>query len=393
MDRITGRAEKRRRTGRKRFLITMLSLSLAAGLSEVTALTAAAAAQNGPGDTDRQEEYLGQERNEKLKDDVLEYSELQDMIRTYNPTVLEVADSYNKTIMDYENAWAELKLYQGRADSDKDDAKDAGNAEQYTYYTAQEQTYKAAASSYYKMLDNMKKTASSTSTQRQTERQMTVAAQSLMVSYETQYELGTVKEQAGTAAAAEVLSFKNQVLAAQASLAEVEANMESIYNSLCLMVGREADGSLQVASIPAADPSRIGTMNLEEDTAKAIGNNYTLISDRHSLKVDSTSSSNYKLRTMEDGEQKLTSKMKRLYEDAAIKRDALEQARTGYEKARINKQQADTKYAIGMLSKDEYLMEELDYVQKEADYKAADLALQQAMDTYDWAVLGIADIE
>ena len=82
-------------------------------------------------------------------------------------------------------AWAELKLYQGRADSDKDDAKDAGNAEQYTYYTAQEQTYKAAASSYYKMLDNMKKTASSTSTQRQTERQMTVAAQSLMVSYET----------------------------------------------------------------------------------------------------------------------------------------------------------------------------------------------------------------
>ena len=49
--------------------------------------------------------------------------------------------------------------------------------------------------------------------------------------------------------------------------------------------------------------------------------------------MDSTSSSNYKLRTMEDGEQKLTSKMKRLYEDAAIKRDALEQARTGYEKA------------------------------------------------------------
>ena len=46
-----------------------------------------------------------------------------------------------------------------------------------------------------------------------------------------------------------------------------------------------------------------------------------------------------------------------------------------------------------MLSKDEYLMEELDYVQKEADYKAADFALQQAMDTYDWAVLGIADIE
>ena len=46
-----------------------------------------------------------------------------------------------------------------------------------------------------------------------------------------------------------------------------------------------------------------------------------------------------------------------------------------------------------MLSKDAYLMEELDFVQKQADYLAADLALQQSMDTYDWAVLGIVDVE
>ena len=210
--------------------------------------------------------------------------------------------------------------------------------------------------------------------------------------YETQYELGAVKNQVGTATAADVLSIKNQVLAAESSLASVESNMESIYNNLCLMVGRETDGSLQIASIPSADLTRLETMNLEEDTVKAIGNNYTLMSDRHSLKADSTSSSDYKLRTMEDGEQKLTSEMKRLYDEVILKRDSLQQAGTGYEKARLSKQQADTKYAIGMLSKDEYLMEELDYVQKEADYKAAGLALQQAMDTYDWAVLGIADV-
>ena len=31
--------------------------------------------------------------------------------------------------------------------------------------------------------------------------------------------------------------------------------------------------------------------------------------------------------------------------------------------------------------------------QAEADYRSADLALVQAMDTYEWAVLGIADVE
>lgn len=50
------------------------------------------------------------------------------------------------------------------------------------------------------------------------------------------------------------------------------------------------------------------------------------------------------------------------------------------------------KYAAGLIGRDEYLMEELQFIQKEGDYKAAQLAQQQAMDTYDWGVLGFADV-
>lgn len=238
---------------------------------------------------------------------------------------------------------------------------------------------------------------------------MTVAAQSLMVSYETlrqqrdtlrkirelyetQYNFGIIEEQTGAATAAEVLALKNLVLSAESSLASVEGNMQSIYSSLCLMVGRDADGSLEIADIPASDLTRIDAMNQEEDTDRAIGNNYTLMSGRHSLKAGSSSGAVYKLRTMEDGEQKLASEMKRLYEDMHLKRDSLEQVWTGFEKALAKKQQADTKYAIGLLSMDEYLSEELDYIQREADDKAADLALTQSIDTYEWAVLGIVDV-
>nr|WP_289707229.1 TolC family protein [Enterocloster clostridioformis] len=380
---------------------------LALMYSAVAAFPAAAAA-GGPGGTEQEELYLGEEANARLKDNVLEYGELQDMIRISNPTVLETADSYNRKMQDYEDAWATMKLYQGRADSDKEEAQDSGNMEDYAYYASQEATYRSAASSYNKMIDSMQ-TQSGTSSQRQVERQMTIAAQSLMISYETlrqqedmlmkmyelyetQYNLALVKEQTGMATATEVLDLQNQVLSCQASMAEVRENMDSIYDKLCLMLGRDTDGSFTIAPIPAPDLARIGDMNLETDTVKAIGNNYTLINSRHSMKVDSTSSSIQKLRTMEDGEQKLTVEMKRLYEDVLHKKESLERTQTGYEKASLGRQQADVKYAAGLIGRDEYLMEELQFIQKEGDYKAAQLAQQQAMDTYDWGVLGFADV-
>ena len=120
--------------------------------------------------------------------------------------------------------------------------------------------------------------------------------------------------------------------------------MAGLYDSICLSVGRDTNGGMVIAEIPAADTKRADGINLEEDTRKAIGNNDTLMSDRHSLQATSTSSSNYKLRTMEEGEQKLASKMKSLYDSVQQKKKALETAATGYEKAGREEQNADTKY-------------------------------------------------
>ena len=82
---------------------------------------------------------------------------------------------------------------------------------------------------------------------------------------------------------------------------------------------------------------------------------------------------------MEEGEQKLASKMKSLYDSVQQKKKALETAATGYEKAGREKQNADTKYSIGMLSQDEYLREQMNYIQRTAEYRSADLAFTQAM--------------
>lgn len=410
--------KKKRKKGLR--LCSIAVLALAGVLSAGTPFLAIAEEQKGspavtigrsigPGAEEKAAEYLGEEDTAKLYDNVLEYSELQAMIRNFNPSVQDVLSGYNQTLEAYANAWDELKFGQAGARTDKEEAKDSGNAEEYASYKVEETTYRQAASSYKRMYDNLQN-ASSTSSQRQTERQQTVAAQSLMISYESlrhqkdalektrelyekQYELTLVKQQAGMAARADVLDAGEKVLSAESSLASVEEGMESIYDSLCYMVGRGMDGSLTIAEIPEADCSRIQSMALDTDTVKAIGNNYTLISERHTSAESATSGAQNKLRKVENSEEKLTIKMKSLYEDVFQKKNELDAAETSWQRAQQEKQNADLKYSIGMLSQEEHIEAEMSYVQAQASYKAADLALTQAIDTYGWAVLGIADME
>lgn len=257
---------------------------------------------------------------ETLTDDVLEYGELQAMIRNYNPTMEEAWFSYNETLQEYADAREQLKFEQWGAYTDTKDAKDSGDTEQYSYYSSEEEIYRSAASTYYTMYDRMQ-SASSTSSMRQTERQLTAAAQSLMISYETmrleadtarkmlelyekEYDLVLAGVQAGTATEADVLEAQDYVLTVQSSLASAQSAMESVYDSLCLTVGRDTDGSLTIASIPEADESRISAMNLETDTQKAIGNNTTLINERHTSAESSTAGSENKKRSVAESEEK-----------------------------------------------------------------------------------------
>ena len=176
-------------------------------------------------------------------------------------------------------------------------------------------------------------------------------------------------------------------------MASAQSAMESVYDSLCLTVGQDTDGSLTIASIPEADESRISAMNLETDTQKAIGNNTTLINERHTSAESSTAGSENKKRSVAESEDKLTIKMKQLYQDVLQKKEERDAAKTAYENAGLQKQAADAKYRAGMISQTEYLSAEMEYIGQTASYRAADLAFEQAMDTYDWAVLGLAEIE
>lgn len=344
-----------------------------------------------------------------LADNILEYSEIQAMIHNYNPSVQQAMASYNANLDSYADAYADLQMAESDASISRKNARDNDDNEDSAYYSMELAIYKASVHVYKKIIDNMQ-TNSSTSGQRQLERRMTIAAQSLMISYESlkhqrdtvkkqhelyekQYQLTQVKLQAGMATEADVLAARKQALSAETALSSIEASLDSVYDSLCSMVGHDLDGSLTIADMPAADLSRADGMNLEEDTKKAIGNNQTLINDRHTLSGATTSGAQNKQRYTAAGEEKLTVKMKSLYEDVLQKKNELQAASTAYEKASQEKQLADTKYSIGVLSEEEYLSAEMSWLSGVAAYKAADLAFTQSMETYDWAILGFAEIE
>ena len=168
--------------------------------------------------------------------------------------------------------------------------------------------------------------------------------------YEKQYELAQTKQQAGMATQADVLSANEQLLNARASLETIQESQDEIYRSLCLMVGQETDGSLTIAEIPSADVSKIDSYDLESDTQKAIGNNYTLMSERHTSSGGTTSGVNNKKRNVAESEENLKIQMESLYNDILQKKQELEAEKTAYEKAVQEKNLADTKYSLGMMS-------------------------------------------
>ena len=340
---------------------------------------------------------------------VLRYEALQEAVHNGNPDVLASIKNYEDRLSQYEQALNELIFERRDAYSERERAADNRDKDLAKSWKTEYDTYTTSITMYRKMRDSMTSHSGQRSL-RQAERQATIAAQSLMISYESlrhqrdtaqkeadlrrrQWELSKTRRTAGLASDVDVLSAENSFLAAASRLSSTEDSLAAAYRNLCYMVGMPDDGSLTIAPLPSPDPARIAGMNLEEDTRKAIGNNTTLISQRKQNRGSSTPVTDVRLRTNAEGEQKLTSKMASLYEAVLQKQQEYNSAQIGWAKAQEAKRISDLKASAGLLGEPEQLSAELDYVSAEASFSAASLAFLQAMDTYDWAVIGMTGLE
>ena len=96
-----------------------------------------------------------------------------------------------------------------------------------------------------------------------------------------------------------------------------------------------------------------------------------------------------KLRDVEYSEDTVRSNIQTLYDTILEKKASYDSALTAYQSGQIAWNAAQIQRQNGSVSQIQYLQLELAYLQAEAGFRCADLALQQALQDYSWAVKGV----
>ena len=229
--------------------------------------------------------------------------------------------------------------------------------------------------------------------------QRTIAAKGVELATAAKQLQDTMQVQ-GMAVDADVLSAASSLSTSQSQLNQLDAGIEQIRKMLCSFTGYDEAANPVFGEVPSADPSYIATVNVTEDKEKAVNNNYNLISLRSQtgggmtdLQIrtsKTTTQTANKLRNVEYSEENVRSNIQALYDEMEEKNASYTAARTAYESGQIAWQAAQIQKANGMLSNIQYMQQELAWLQAQSGYKCADLALQQALQNYKWAVAGVS---
>ena len=231
----------------------------------------------------------------------------------------------------------------------------------------------------------------------QLQSQRTIAAKGVELATAAKQLQNTMQAQ-GMAVDADVLSAAASLSSGQSQLNTLDAGIEQICKMLCSFTGYDEASNPVFGEVPAADPSYIATVNVAEDKEKAVNNNYELISLRGQtgggmtdLQISTSKTTTQianKLRNVEYSEENVRSNIQALYDAMEEKNSSYSAAKTAYESGQISWQAAQVQKANGMLSNIQYMQQELAWLQAQSGYKCADLALQQAIQNYKWAVAG-----
>lgn len=347
----------------------------------------------------------------KLRDNTMEYGELGALIHEYNVTVLNNRDDFFKV---------KDRTQQEISDSYRAQAQSLYDSVQYP--DGSDETQYAIAYSNALSLENMARSLEQKADENvddgqikklqydQVENTLVNSAQTLMNSYwqllenrknlEANIALAkasydAVMTQFGLHAVtqADVNKAQEQVKDAEAKLINMDASIKKTKQSLCLMTGWSYDANPDIMPIPTADVSRIEKMNPTADLEAAKKNNYTLRSDQRKLENTESSTSKETLQnTIKDEEQKAGAALNNQYQAVLQAKADYDQAGTDYDLEAKNMTASQTKYQLGMISAVDYMKAQVSFVEKETNKAVKDLALQQAMTNYDWAVNGLLSL-
>lgn len=383
---------------------TLTALSLAGVMSASSLMCAFADGPADPATTDRQA---------RLKDNVLEYDEIYDLVNTYNTTVQNNNRSYNSMSKESLNELAdyfldkadELEEMADAMDSQYDDKVNSGEYAGAAELLETIAGIKLSAKRFKQQAQASTSDSQSTKLQfEQIKYGIVMTAQNIMAQYNQGinnlpylYASKELLENALVTAQTQLslgMNTQQDVLTAQKNLDDMnntikstEDSLKNATNSLGQMTGWSVNSSPEIRQMPAADPSFVDTIDLQADIKKAIGNSFSLRILRRALNNAATSSAEKNTRTeITDGEQTVTNTVNQKYTALLQKKSAYDSAKIAFDLEASKTATAQQKFTLGLISAIELKQQLSSYNSKEAELKNADINLFMAIEDYKWTV-------
>lgn len=340
---------------------------------------------------------------DRLRDNVLEYDELSDLIHEYNVTTQTnqyTADqkgtdvTYDELLGD--NLGAAQQMYQA-----------AGNAmtdwERTTYELQARQAENQAMNSILNSNDSdsvkwenlnteglLVQEAQNTMNSYYQLKQQLIAAEKAKELLEAQLASVQTRLSLNMATQAEVLSAQQSLQNGEAQILSLESQIESARQKLIVMTGWKQSDNPEIGAIPDVDFSKITAMDLTRDLESALANDYQLkIDQRKSTKAPSDDLRNAFGKTVDSDKEQIAVALNSAYQ-------AVQQAKTAYDEAVLNLDvaakkmgTASSQYGLGSISLLEYRQADNAQVSAQTDLEIKKLALSQAIEAYDWIVKGV----
>lgn len=342
---------------------------------------------------------------EALNDSLIEFAELEQLIRTGNSSAINTQKSYENSLEIYQAAYDSLVSARrdmlNKADSLEDEGADesliAGynqNAEILSSSAKQMKrsitslTSVSSQSGLNRTINGLVKTAQTLMYScKQMEYQVS-AAEKKVEAQTAAYELALSKRQAGLITENDLLEAEKSLLNTQVSLQSARDGMDKLKRQLAVMIGKSADG-IEIGEIPAVTQEEISRMNLEEDKAKAVIADSGVKSVKNSS-VTGDTARKVRKQQIEEAEGTASLTMDELYQAVMEAKQLSEGAEASYAAAERDFGALQTKYRAGVISKSAYLAGEAAWYEATASYKNAEIAYKQALTSYQWAIKGVS---
>lgn len=346
----------------------------------------------------------------KLMDNNLEYSEIEDLVNNFNPSISSAWTSYTANITDLDYSIKDLEIARRELRLLSDNSKEEYDFTNVYLYTAQANALSKVIESMDKAKTSLSKISSTNRPIRQAAMQLTNGVKLMFISYDSllkseellneQLKLYEGMKTAAKAAESSGMSTSAEYTRAQLQADEVKNNLdslvagkESLRKSLIMLCGWSEQDTPNIVPITDVDLSRIDTFNPDEDIKKAIGNNFTLIEFRNTKYKKSLGTKEARALSEEQMEANLKTNLNSLYADVQSKKSDYEAAKLSLETADINDNIANVKLQNKMISGVEYQGERLKNLQSRQAFETARMELLKSMEVYEAAVAGMAKVE